>query len=141
MDAIYDLNVSNLECPGLSSVGDPSNAEKTLEVINGDIDAEYFDIVIDDEPVDDSIRQVFKLLLERKKQQESFKTTLSSIDSEEIIDFEECFGTIGSGMRETMKNPAVVRSEAIDGTITVIYVLFGSGEFNHPKLHRLCIMI
>ena len=67
LDAIYDLNVSNLECPGLSSVGDPSNAEKTLEVINGDIDAEYFDIVIDDEPVDDSISQVFKLLLERIK--------------------------------------------------------------------------
>ena len=63
MDAIYDLNVSNLECPMLSSVGDPSNVEKTLEVINGDIDAEYFDIVIDDEPVDDSIRQVFKLLI------------------------------------------------------------------------------
>ena len=69
------------------------------------------------------------------------KTILSSIDSEEIIDFEECFGTIGSGMRDTMYHPAVVRSEAIDGTITVIYVLFGSGESNHPMLHRLCIMI
>ena len=44
-------------------------------------------------------------------------------------------------MRETMYHPAVRRSEAIDGTITVIYVLFGSGEFNHPKLQRLCIMI
>ena len=58
LDAIYDLNVSDLECPGLSS-SVPSDVEKTLEVINGDIDAEYFDIVIDDEPVDDSIRQVF----------------------------------------------------------------------------------
>ena len=35
-------------------------------------------------------------------------------------------------MRETMKNPVVVRSEAIYGTITVIYVLFGSGESKPP---------
>ena len=77
--------------------------------------------------------------LKAQSNENLLKTILSSIDSEEIIDFEECFGTIGSGMRETMKNPVVVRSEAIDGTITVIYVLFGSGEFNHPMLHRLCI--
>ena len=140
MDAIYDLNVSDLECPGLSSVGDPSNVEKTLEVINGDIDAEYFDIVIDDEPVDDSIRQIFKLLLETTIQWNLLKTILSSTDSEEIIYLEECFGTIGSGMRETMYTKEVVRSEAIKGTITVIYVLFGSGE-SKPPMYNVFIFV
>ena len=59
------------------------------------------------------------------------KIFLSSIDS--IIDFDECFGTIGSGMRDTMNVPAVVANEVIKGTFIVIYVLFGSGESTHPK--------
>ena len=57
------------------------------------------------------------------------KIFLSSIDS--IIDFDECFGTIGSGMRDTMNVPAVVANEVIKGTFIVIYVLFGSGESKH----------
>ena len=64
MDAIYELDIGGLDCPGFSSsVGDPSNEGKTLEVIYGDMDAEFIDIVIDDEPVDDSMRPVFKRVL------------------------------------------------------------------------------
>ena len=51
--AIYDLDIGDLECPGLSSsVGDQSNEEKTLNVVNGDINADIYDIIIDDDPVD-----------------------------------------------------------------------------------------
>lgn len=61
MDAIYELDIDGLDCPGFSSsVGDLSKEGKTLEVINGDMDAEFFEIVLDDDPVDDSMRPVFK---------------------------------------------------------------------------------
>ena len=57
MDAIYELDIGGLDCPGLSSsVGDPSNEGRALEVINGDM----YEFVIDDDPVDDSMRSVFK---------------------------------------------------------------------------------
>ena len=60
MDAIYELDIGGLDCPGLSSsVGDPSNEGRTLEVINGDM----YEFVIDDDPVDDSMRPVFKRVL------------------------------------------------------------------------------
>ena len=56
------------------------------------------------------------------------KTILSSTDS--IIDFDACFGTVGSGMRDTMNVPTVVANEVITGVVIVIYVLFGAGESN-----------
>lgn len=43
-------------------------------------------------------------------------------------------------MRETMNNPVVVTSLAIKGTITVIYVLFGSGE-SKPPMYNVFIFI
>ena len=52
------------------------------------------------------------------------KTTISSIDS--IIEFDDCFGSVGSGMRLAMYNPAVIVNEAIVGVFTVLYVLFGA---------------
>ena len=43
-------------------------------------------------------------------------------------------------MRETMQNPVVFRSEAIKGTLTIIYVLFGSGE-SKPPMYNFVIFI
>jgi len=100
MEAIMDLD--NLDCPSLTgSVGDSTNEGKTLEVINDDSD--IIEFVIDDDPIDDS---------------------MSSIDS--IIEFDDCFGSVGSGMRLAMYNPAVIVNEAIVGVFTVLYVLFGA---------------
>ena len=61
LDAIYDLDI---DCPSSSiSVGDPSNEGKTLEVIHDDLNTNIYEIFIDDDPVDDSMSQVFKLIL------------------------------------------------------------------------------
>ena len=61
LDAIYELDI---DCPSASSsIGDPTNEGKTLEIIHDDLNTDIYEIFIDDDPVDDSMSQFFKLIL------------------------------------------------------------------------------